>query len=65
MVTSKLQNPETLKKVKENRVTLVSTMFIISEFPSTSFSQQVKARSAVVISSTFRVTVSGILEKDL
>ena len=54
MVTCKIRNPERLKEMKGNRGKFASSMLIISEF--TSFSQQVEARSAVVISSTFRVT---------
>ena len=58
MVASKTGNPERSKKIlKGNQVTLASSMLIISEFTSTSFSQQVNARSVVVISSTFRVTL--------
>ena len=43
-------------EIKGNRLTLASNMLIISEFTSTSFSQQVEATTAVVISFTFCVT---------
>ena len=56
MVASKMQNPERLNEIKGNKLTLASSMLIISEFTSISFSQQIKARSAVAIRSTFGVT---------
>ena len=43
-------------EIKRNRLILGSSMLITSEFTSTSLSQQVEARSAVVICFTFRVT---------
>ena len=50
MVTGKIRNPEKLKKIlKGNRITLASSMMIISEFILSSFSEQVKARGAKVI----------------
>ena len=47
MVTSKILNPERLKKIyrESSNIGIEADMLIISEFTSTSFSQQVKANS--------------------
>lgn len=47
MVSSKILSPESSK------IGIEADMLIISKFPSTSFSEQVKERIAVFISSTF------------